>query len=204
MSLSKEKIDQQTALELARMRGEISLPELLEQSAALGLPVADYWLEPAQPKRYQPITITAEQLAERDVWEQMLKLGKITLVDALDLCMAIGVPATRYMRDLFAKAVADYQDGKETDLAKSLGVAMTKCERNTAIMDAVTIPHLRYTAKDAVDAEAAKGLPKSDPSKYEKTAFHAASKALGHKQTPNQLFDLYYEKRRRKKVKTAG
>lgn len=204
MTTNADQLAKQCDLELALMRGEISLAELEAQSVALGLPVADYLREPWQSKPHQPITITAEQLAERDAWEQMLKLGKITLVDALDLCMALGVPATSYMRDLFAKAVADYQDGKETDLAKSLGVAMTKCERNAAIMDAVTIPHLRYTAKDAVDAEAAKGPPKSDPSKYEKTAFHAASKALGHKQTPNQLFDLYYEKRRRKKVKTGS
>ena len=158
----------------------------------------------SKEKIYQPITITVEQLAERDKWERELLLGKITLIDCLDLFMGAGVPATSTVRALFAKAVDDYKDGFFADLAEPLGVAMTKCEKNAAITDNVTIPHRRYIAKDAVDAEAAKGLPKSDPSKYEKTAFHAASKALGHKQTPNQLFDLYYEKRRRKKVKTGG
>jgi hypothetical protein len=206
MSLTKEQGIQLLELELALLRGDISRDELNSKASALNLPVPDYLREAERPIGLpQPITITAEQLIKRSKWEQALLRGEITLVDALDVCMAIGVPATEYMRGLFAKAVADYQDGKELDFAKSLGISMTKCERNAAINECVTIPHRRYVAKDLVDAIAAEtGLPKTDPSQYSKTVFHAASEtatARLHRMTPSQLKDLYFEKKTQKKTK---
>lgn len=188
MSPSKELIDQQTNLELALMRGEISLAELVEQSAVLGLPVADYLLEPTQPRRFEPITITAEQLAERDKWERMLMLGQITLVDCLDICMALGVPATGHMRNLFLKAVADYKDGLFADLAEPLGVGMVKREKN-AEQRRTKISNIKFH----VDAEAAKGRPKTDPSSYGNTAFEAVGELLDL--APSTVFEIYYRKK---------
>jgi len=200
MSLTKEQGNQLLELELALLRGEISRPELQLKATALDLPIPDYLRETERRVDMpQSITITAEQLIERSECERRLLRGEITLIDALDICMAIEVPGTKLMRALLMKAVGDYQDGKQNNLAESLGIAMTTCERNAAIKESVTIPHQRYVAKDLVDAAAAKGLPKTDPSKFGKTAFHAAATACSHKLTPSQLYDLYYEKRRRKK-----
>ncbi len=188
MPLSREQIHQQSDLELALIRGEISLHELAERSAALGLPVADYLLEPARPKRYQPITITAEQLAERDKWERMLMRGDVTLDDALAMQMGLGVPIGDYTRQRYESAVAAYKDGKFKDLAEPCGIAMGKREKNAENRRA-----LESNVDFHVDAEAAKGRPKTDPTYYSGTAFEAASELLGMK--ASYVYEIYYRKK---------
>ena len=189
MTTNADQLATQSDLELALISGEISLAELEARSAALGLPVADYLREPGQSTARQPITITAEMLVERDRLDQMLKLGKITLVDALDLCMALGVPGTNYMRDLFAKAVADYQAGKYEDLAVPFGISARKTDKNREKR------HTRDSnIRFHVDAAAASGLPKIDPSQYPGTAFEAAGELLDL--SPSHVYDRYYSRKK--------
>ena len=69
------------------------------------------------------ITVTDEQIAERDKWEALLKRGEITLSEALPLCMASGAPQTRYLIDQVERPFTEHlqsaggvfidDDGKE-------------------------------------------------------------------------------------------
>lgn len=220
---------QKTNLELALMRGEISLAELVEQSAALGLPVADYLLEPAQPRRFEPIMITAEQLAERDQWERQLMLGQITLVDCLDICMGIGVPATDYMRSLFAQAVEDYKDGFFADLAEPLGVAIQQRKKQAMARKALLSNMIAL-----IDSAHQRGFPKTNPSekgvhhyhdkrdektpaptgspsalrtagprrdkKDKRTAFHVVGASFKPEKSASTIFSLYHEALRLQKM----
>ena len=43
------------------------------------------------------ITITAEQIAERDTWEQHLMQGRCTLEQALMMTLHAGAPASPYL-----------------------------------------------------------------------------------------------------------
>lgn len=134
------------------------------------------------------IQIAAEQLAERDKWERMLKLGQINLDDCLSMCMGLGVPMSDYIRQRYESAVDAYKDGKFEDLAEPFGIAMSKREKN-AQTKATRISNVRFH----VDAEHAKGLPKIDPSQYEATAFHAAGTLLDL--SPSYVFEIYYREK---------
>jgi hypothetical protein len=190
MPLSAEQIAQQCDLELELLRGEITLAELVDRSAALEIPVADYLLEPALARRYQhqPITITVEQLEKRDRWEQMLMRGEVTLDDALAMQMGIGVPIGDYTRQRYASAVDACKNGDFKDLAEPFGIAMSKTNKNAEARH-TRIANIRFH----VDAEAEKGLPKTDPSQYPGTAFEAAGELLD--MAPSYIFELYYRKK---------
>lgn len=188
MPLSAEQIAQQCDLELELLRGEITRAELVERSAALGIPVADYLLEPAQPRRHQPITITTEQLAERDRWEQMLKCGKITVDEALGMQMGLGVPVGDYTRQRYEGALADYNDGLFADLAVPLGADLA--QRKKQVMARET---LLSQVVDLVEFAHKLGFPKTNPSvkgadyyresagKKKKTAFHVVGEMFEKK-----------------------
>jgi hypothetical protein len=189
MSLTKEQGIQLLELELALLRGDISRDELNSKASALNLPVPDYLREAERPIGLpQPFTITAEQLIERSEWEQRLMRGEISLADALELCMSRGVPVTANMRDMFAKAVLDYQDGKFSDLAEPLGIAMSQREKK-AEAKYFKDSHVDFH----VDAEYAKGKSKENPSHYSDTAFEAASAHLGL--APASVHKIYYRKK---------
>lgn len=191
---------QQTNFELALIRGEISRAELEAQSSALGLPVADYLLEPAQSKQYQPITITAEQLAARDKWEGMLMVGKITLDEALAMQMGIGVPIGDHTRQMYEQATSDYLAGEFPDLATPFGFAASSLEKKAFMR--------RQRVKTIVDHFNDRGYPNTNPSakgkffyqagKDKDTAFHKAGKTLNRAATT--VFDEYYDKPKRKRV----
>lgn len=190
MSLTNEQIAQLTELELDLLRGHISSSELLLKAKSNNLPIPDYLLDsPAQAVLpQQPITITLDQLTKRDEWEQMLMRREITLADALALQMAIGVPIGDYSREMFERALDNYQDGSFSDLAEPLGVAMTKREKNA---------EKSYLKKSNivfhVDLEHKNGKPKTDPNHFEGTAFEAAGDRLGL--SSSHVYDIYYSKK---------
>jgi hypothetical protein len=134
------------------------------------------------------MTITDEQLEERRQWDLRLMRGECTLADCIDICMALGVPGSDYLRQRFNQALIEYSDGQCSDLAEPFGVAMGKREKN-AWKRATWISHVRFM----VDGEAEKGKPKTDPTYYEDTAFHSAAAMLG--KSPHQIFDTYYGKK---------
>ncbi len=134
------------------------------------------------------MTITDKQLEERHQLDLGLMCGKYTLTDCIDICMALGVPGSDYLRGRFLQALREYSDGQYSDLAEPFGVAMGKREKN-AEKRATWISHVRFM----VDAEAEKGKPKTDPTYYEDTAFHSAAAMLG--KSPHQIFDTYYGKK---------
>lgn len=133
------------------------------------------------------ITITPAQMEERDRWERLLLEGKANLFDAMCGMLSTGAPATPYLLQRLTQAEIAYKSHDITDLAEAFGIAMGKREKN-AMNRQTMVQNLRHV----VDAMHARGFPKQDPSKYDKTAFHVAGEVL-HK-SPSQVFDLYYEK----------
>ena len=133
------------------------------------------------------ITITAEQLKERAEWDQRLMREEITILDAIDICMALGVPASEYLRARFVGAVDAYQDRQIDDLAEAFGIGMTKRERNSENRKTL-ISHVRFH----VDSFNEQGFSKAHPSYYDGAAFHEAARLLSL--SPSYLYDLYYTK----------
>lgn len=134
----------------------------------------------------ESLLVTAEQLAERDLWERQLRLGACSLHDALFMCLASGAPASPFLIARLEGAFHAYQDG-EDDLAELFGLSMTKRQKN-AQKRALWVSHVKFH----VDSFHEQGLPKQDPSYYSDTAFHAAAKLL-HR-SPAQVFDTYYDR----------
>ena len=133
------------------------------------------------------ITVTTEQVAERDRWERLLIEGQANLFDALIGMLATGAPATPYLLQRLTQAEIAYKDHDITDLAEAFGIAMGKREKNA--MDRETwVSHVRFH----VDAFHEQGFSKQDPGPFDNTAFHKAA-ALLHR-SPSQIFDTYYGK----------
>ncbi len=126
-----------------------------------------------------------EQRLQAAEWERMLKLGHITLADALMLYLRASAPANAYLADRVELALLDYQSGKYTDLAEPFGVAMGKRERNA--MERETLrSHIRFH----VDHFHSFGHNKGNPSDSEGSAFAAAASLL--KMEPATVYSLYY------------
>lgn len=134
----------------------------------------------------QAITVLPEQIRMRDEWELKLKQGACNLSDALFMCMSSGAPMTPYLIERFEATIHAYQYGEVADLAESFGIAMCKREKN-AMERQTWVSHVRFH----VDSFHAQGKPKTNPSQYEGTAFHAAADLL-HR-SPTQIYDTYYE-----------
>ncbi len=134
------------------------------------------------------ITITDEQLEERQKWDLKLMQGDCTLADCISMCMGLGAPASDYLRERFELAVLAYSTGACSDLAEPFGISMGKREKNAGERE-TWISHVRFM----VDGEVEKGKPRNDPSHYEDTAFHSAGKILN--KSPHQIFDTYYGKK---------
>lgn len=146
------------------------------------------------------ITVTDEQIAERDRWEEMLKRGEITLSEALPLCMRSGAPATEYLTDRVERAFSEHlesaggefvgDDGKSVPydtLARAFGLQINQRGRNR-IKRLVEISHLRKV----VDDFHAGGLPKTLDNAAGRTAFDAAAEQLG--KSARTVSDIYYGK----------
>lgn len=113
--------------------------------------------------------ISADQLLERDQWEQRLALGQCTLEEALIMVLHIGAPAGPYLVERIVKAFGDYStgaflaDGEKSlaSLAAAFGSTKggnegQKYEKemfNRSIYELVNHEHERY----------AKGHPKHAP-----------------------------------------
>lgn len=134
------------------------------------------------------LQISDEQLTERTRLDAMLMRHVITLDDCLDMCMALGVPASPYLRSRYYQAIELYKSGECEDLAEPFGIAMSRRQKKAQDRETF-ISHVRFM----VDGEAEKGHPKTDPTKYDGTAFHSVGKIL-HK-SPSQIFDIYYGKK---------
>lgn len=133
------------------------------------------------------ITITDEQLAERDRWEGLLMQGRCSLHEALFMCLASGAPASPYLVTRIEAAFLAYQyGGPDADLAQEFGLAISQRERKA--MDRMTwASHVRFH----VDAFHEQGFSKQPPGSFDDTAFHKAAELL-HR-SPSQIFDTYYK-----------
>lgn len=146
------------------------------------------------------ITVTDEQIAERDGWEEMLKRGEITLSEALPLCMRSGAPATEYLTDRVERVFSEHlgsaggefvtDDGKSVPydtLARAFGLHIGQRGRNK-IRRLIELAHLRKV----VDDFHAGGLPKTLDNTAGRTAFDAAAEQLG--KSARTVSDSYYER----------
>lgn len=119
-------------------------------------------------------------------WKEAYLRGDITLADALHFFLQ-EADAPNFLLGAYEEAQQKYQDGEVSDLAEPFGIAMTKREKNAE--DRKTwVSHVRFH----VDAYADQGFPRTDPGKYDGTAFHKAGKLLSR--SPSQIFDTYYGK----------
>ena len=89
------------------------------------------------------LEVTDAQIAERDLWEQKLKLGECSLGDALFMCMASGAPASPYLIARIEGALEGYKAGAFSDLAEPFGLAMGKREKN-AMARETWVSHVRF------------------------------------------------------------
>lgn len=133
------------------------------------------------------ITITPEQLAERDAWDRRLMEGKCTIDDAMSMCMYIGAPISPFMREQYEAAWNEYRSEKKADLADLLGVRLADKDRR-AMERATWVSNIRFH----VDSYHEQGFSKNNPSHYENTAFHEVAKRV-HR-SPSQIFDTYHGK----------
>lgn len=142
-----------------------------------------------KPQIPAPEVITIGQLQERDEWERQLKLGHLSLADALLLMLRTGAPATPYLLDRLEQALQAYQyGGPVVDLASEFGVHTTQRDRQR--QDRVTlVSHVRFH----IDALHEQGYSKQDPARFENTAFERAATGVLSDFTAGNLFHIYYK-----------
>ncbi|MBN8762865.1 MAG: hypothetical protein BGP20_12485 [Thiobacillus sp. 63-78] len=119
-------------------------------------------------------------------WKKHYLQGDISFADAL-LFYLQEAGAPEFLIGAYEGALQKYQDGDVSDLAEPFGIAMKKREKN-AENRKTWVSHVRFH----VDAYAEQNFPKTDPGKYENTAFHKAGKLLN--KSPSQIYDTYYGK----------
>lgn len=114
---------------------------------------------------------------ERDLWLQRFYEGKCGLADLIYFTMQSGAPATPQILELYVKALNDYADGD--DLEQVLGLSRVK---------AATVR--KYEQKSRIQnlIEGSK-LPLSDPTYYDKTAFHEVAEKIHL--SPSRVYDIY-------------
>ena len=132
-----------------------------------------------------PITVSADRIAERDDWERRYKANGCNLNEALFMCMCSGAPMTDFMISKFEEAISEYSAGKYEDLAEAFGIKESKRDKQ-----ATKKREFFYTTRNVVDYFSENGFNKTDPSQYDNTAFHKAGKALN--KAPSTLFKTYY------------
>jgi len=116
-------------------------------------------------------------------WNKKYSLGHISLADAIAFELESTSPQ---LYDAFLYALFQHQYG-EKSIDESLGIAITQRHRK-AMEKLTTQSHIRFL----VDSFAEQGHPKTDPGKFENTAFHKAADRLC--KAPSTIFDLYYSK----------
>lgn len=117
-----------------------------------------------------PILISDEQIAEALAWESRYLLGQCSLEMAMGTIMLIGAPMPPRLVGRFERAFNDYRAGKFKDLATPFGAEMpqrAKQHMQTLLRD--------DALQNAVDDAAKQGFPKTDPSAFDRTAFHAVA-----------------------------
>jgi hypothetical protein len=156
--------------------------------------------------------------------------GEITLDEALNLQMGIGVPIGDYTRQKYEQATSDYLAGKFSDFATPLGFATTPREKQVLHTDHVTAvqakalvdyfsdpdfrgkgdPNERATGRATHFSEAdlrdTRGpYPRTDPSKIGKH-FHKFGKTAFHKsgeamnKAATTVYDLYRDQGKKKRA----
>ncbi len=133
------------------------------------------------------LTISDEQLTNRQEWDSRLMQGQCSLGDCLLACMALGVPASDYLRQCLEEALVDTTDGR-SDLYAALYRDAWKPKAD-ADESGTWFSHVRFI----VDCETYKGKSKADPTRYAETAFHAAAAILN--KSPLEIFNTYYRKK---------
>ena len=141
------------------------------------------------------ITITAEQLAERDQWEQKLLRGECSLEDALLMILHTGAPASAYLLARVEQAFASYRDGqcKTTPTSHDLAVAFGCVETRGAVRNErheTTRQNVKFHVQSFID----QGYPILNPNNYsQESAFTKTAKLLGNVSAAT-AFDIHYDR----------
>jgi hypothetical protein len=136
------------------------------------------------------ITITAEQIAERDMWEEKLILKQCTLEQALIMVLHSGAPASRHLVLRMEHAFHAYQYGDCDDLAIPFGFAITRREKQQNRQYDVR-SNVKFHVKSFWD----QGYRILNPSDYpgRESAFTKTADLLKNVSAA-RAFDIYYDR----------
>ena len=138
----------------------------------------------------QELIITAEQVAERDTWEQHLMLGNCTLEQALMMVLRIGAPASPYLVARMEQAFMTYIDGDCDDLAIPFGCAVSPREKQRMLHETA-----RSNVKFHVQAFREQGYPILNPNNNpdRESAFTKTADLLKNVSAAT-AFDIHYDR----------
>lgn len=136
------------------------------------------------------MNITAEQIAERDTWEQHLMQGRCTLEQALMMVLHIGAPASPYLVTRMEQAFMAYNDGDCDDLAEAFGCAENQRSKQRMVHETT-----RSNVKFHVQSFIEQGYPILNPNTnpHSESAFTKTANLLKNV-SASTAFDIHYDR----------
>lgn len=142
------------------------------------------------------MTISSDQLHQRDLWESRWRRGEVPMGDALHSVLQSGAPVSKDLAEAVMDAIDRYARGEASDLAEEFGIE--RVDGNEA--QAITAEILARNVYDLVmELHHERGLPRSRGDGIRETAFSAAARV--YKLSEARVVALY---QRGKQLLDAG